>query len=67
MVLRKIPLKKTGKEQFFDAVIMVNDKFLLDQVDEVWEKMNSQGYDKANCRWGPFNVEIRPRMKNAAT
>lgn len=65
MVLKKIPLKKTGKEQFFDAVIMVNDKFLLDQVDEVWEKMNSQGYDEANCRWGPFKVEIRPRAKSA--
>lgn len=65
MVLKRIPLKKGGKEEFFDAVILVNDKFLLDQVDEVWEKMISQGYNKADCHWGPFNVEIRPRVKSA--
>lgn len=61
MVIKKIPLKLNDKEEFFDATIMANEKFLLDEVDLVWEKMKSQGYIEASCSWGPFNVVIRPR------
>lgn len=61
MLLKKVPLKIEGKELFYDAVIIANEKFLLDEVDTVFEKMKSLGSKEASCEWGPFNVVIRQR------
>jgi hypothetical protein len=61
MILKKIPLKRENKEEFFDAVVIADDKYLEDQVDQVWEKMISLGYSEAECSWGPFKVVVRPR------
>lgn len=64
MILKKLPLTPKNNKNF-DAVITANEKFLEDEIEEVWDKMISQGFDRANCTWGPFNVEIRPRQKVA--
>ena len=65
MLIRKIPLPQKNNKNF-DAVITADEKFLQDEMEEVWEKMISQGFDRASCQWGPFSVEIRPREKYAA-
>jgi hypothetical protein len=65
MVLKKVPLKIEGKEQFFDAVISANDKFLFDEVDMVFDKMKSTDIREASCTWGPFLVVIKERARAA--
>jgi len=57
-----LPLKNNKN---FEAVITTDEKFLQDEVEEVWEKMVSQGFDRSTCHWGPFNVEIRPQQRAA--
>lgn len=62
MILRKFPLEPKNNK-VFDAVLTANEKFLEDEIEEVWDKMVSQGFDRASCSWGPFKIEIMPRQK----
>lgn len=64
MVLKVVPLRSRSRNEFYDAVLIVPDKVLLDEIDGIWESMLSQGNTTAKRTFGPFNLIIRPRKKN---
>ena len=61
MLLKKFSLQPKNNK-IFVAVLTADEKFLEDEISEVWDKMNSQGFDKASCIWGPFKITLQPQQ-----
>ncbi len=63
MVLKKVSLFSRSRNEFYDAVVVANDKFLMDEVDALWEKLQAQNVETINEEYGPFHILITPRRK----
>lgn len=66
MILKVVSLRSRSRDQFYDAVVFVPDKMFMDEIDEVWERMLSQGSESIKEQYGPFHILIKPRKKDAA-
>lgn len=62
MVLKVVPLKSRSRGMY-DAVLFVNDKALLDEIDRAFDKMLSNGTDSAREDLGLVKLLIKPRTK----
>lgn len=63
MVLKVLPLKSRSRGAIYDAVLFVNDKALIDEVERVFDKMLSNRTDSAKEDLGLIKLLIRPRIK----
>lgn len=63
MVLKVFPLKSKSRGAIYDAVLFVNDKALIDEVERVFDKMLSNRTDSAREDLGLVKLLIRPRIK----
>ena len=63
MVLKILPLKSRSRGAIYDAVLFVNDKALLDEIDRVFDRMLSERTDSTREDLGLVKLLIRPRNK----
>lgn len=63
MVLKVLPLKSRSRGAIYDAVLFVNDKALVDEVERVFDKMLSNRTDAAREDLGLVKLLIRPRVR----
>lgn len=63
MVLKVLPLKSRSRGAIYDAVLFVNDKALIDEVERVFDRMLSNRSDAAREDLGLVKLLIRPRVK----
>lgn len=67
MVLKVLPLKSRSRDRMYDAVLFVNDKALLDEVEEAFDRMLSNGTQTTREDYGLVKLLIRPRIKDGST
>jgi hypothetical protein len=65
MVLKVLPLRSRSRNQLYDAVIFVNDKTLLDEVDGAFDRMLSNGAETTRENLGLVKLLIRPRNQHS--
>jgi hypothetical protein len=63
LVLRVVPLKSRSRGMY-DAVLFVNDKSLLDEIDRAFDQMLSNGTDTMRTDLGLVKLLIKPRNKS---
>ena len=63
MVLKVISLKSRSRNTLYDAVLFVNDKTLLDEVDRAFDMMLSDGVESTRRNLGSIKLLIKPRNK----
>jgi hypothetical protein len=63
VVLKKVSLFSRSRNEYYDAVVMANEKFLMDEVDAIWERLQAQDVETINEEYGPFRILITPRRK----
>ena len=61
MIFKVVPFRRDNQD--FDAVIAVQDKYLGDTVDSMFERMRSDKSPYSNLSFGPFTINIKPRNK----
>lgn len=64
MVLKVLPLKSRSRGISYDAVVFVNDKVLLDEVEAAFDRMLSSNTESIKEDYGLVKLLIRPRIKN---
>ena len=63
MVLKKISLRSRSRDEFYDAIVAVDEKYFMDEVDGIWDNMLSQNLETIKESFGPFHILIKPRRK----
>lgn len=66
MVLKVIALKSRSRGAMYDAVLFVNDKTLLDEIDGAFDRMLSNGAESTREDLGLVKLLIKPRNKNGS-
>ena len=61
--LRVVSLRSRSRGEYYDASVVVDDKYLMDEIDGIWENMLSQNLETIRENFGPFNILIKPRRK----
>lgn len=63
MVLKVVPLKSRSRNALYDAVLFVNDKALLDEIESSFDRMLSERTETIRADFGAVKLLIRPRIK----
>jgi hypothetical protein len=63
MVLKVLPLRSRSRNQMYDAVLFVNDKALIDEIELAFDKMLSSNTETTREDFGLIKLLIKPRTK----
>lgn len=67
MVLKVLPLKSRSRNALYDAVLFVNDKILMDEIEQTFDRMLSNSSESIKEDYGLVKIVIKPRNKHVAT
>lgn len=63
MVLKVVPLKSRSRGAMYDAVLFVNDKALVDEIEGAFDSMLSNRTESTRVDLGLVKLLIKPRAK----